>query len=85
MRELEYPVNAEYILSKKKRIRRELLENSADKSFVSVRVAILGGSTTSEVKDCLELFLLNEGLSPAFYESEYGRFYEEYQSVRLKD
>lgn len=77
MKELEYPVDADYILSKKKRIRRELRENSANKNFVSVRVAILGGSTTSEVKDCLELFLLNEGMNPAFYESEYGRFYEE--------
>ena len=77
MRELEYPIDADYRLSKKKRIRRELLENSANKSFVSVRVAILGGSTTSEVKDCLELFLLNEGMAPTFYESEYGRFYEE--------
>lgn len=77
MRELEYPVDANYILSKKKRIRRELRENNVKKNFVSVRVAILGGSTTSEVKDCLELFLLDEGMDPAFYESGYGRFYEE--------
>lgn len=77
MRELEYPVDADYILSKKKRIQRELREKSVNENPVSIRVAILGGSTTSEVKDCLEIFLLNEGLMPTFYESEYGRFYEE--------
>lgn len=77
MRELEYPIDVDYILSKKKRILRELRENNADKNIVSIKIAILGGSTTNEIKDCLELFLLSEGINPVFYESEYGRFYEE--------
>lgn len=85
MRELEYPLEADYILSKKKCIRRELIKNKK-KDFIPVKVAILGGSTTNEVKDCLELFLLNEGIEPSFYESDYGLFYEEavFENERLK-
>jgi len=41
------------------------------------KIAILGGSTTSELKDYLELFLLACGIRPTFYESNYNRYYEE--------
>ena len=40
-------------------------------------IAILGGSTTSEIKNVLELFLLNNGIKPDFYESEYNKYYED--------
>lgn len=40
-------------------------------------IAILGGSTTHDVKDVLELFLLNYGIKPVFYESEFGRYFED--------
>lgn len=77
MKELEYPIDSDYILSKKKSIKRKLLQEINDKKVIQIKIALLGGSTTSEIKDCLELFLLNEGIRPVFYESEYGRFYEE--------
>ena len=70
----EYPLDTEYILRKKKFIKRELLQKD---DFIEKRVAILGGSTTSEIKNILELFLLNEGIKPIFYESEYNKFYED--------
>lgn len=70
----EYPLQTEYILRKKKSIKRELLQKD---NFIEKRVAILGGSTTSEIKNILELFLLNEGIKPIFYESEYNKFYED--------
>ncbi|MEP6716834.1 MAG: HAD-IIIC family phosphatase [Terriglobia bacterium] len=41
------------------------------------RVAILGGSTTAELKSSLEIFLLHAGIKPQFYESEYGQFAED--------
>lgn len=71
---LEYPFDVDEILAKKKRIKRELLEKDR---FVDKNIAILGGSTTSEIKDILELFLLNYGIKPSFYESEYAQFYED--------
>ena len=75
MKELEYPFDAEYILSKKKKLRRQLLESGA--AFIDKKVAILGGSTTSDVKLILELFLLNYGIRPSFYESEYNQYYQD--------
>lgn len=44
---------------------------------IAKRVAILGGSTTHDIKLVLELFLLDAGIWPTFYESEYNRFYED--------
>jgi len=71
---INYPVDAHYLLRKKKSIRRDLLQSS---DFLDKRVAILGGSTTAEVKDMMELFLLQGGIRPVFYESEYNRYYED--------
>ena len=39
-----------------------------------VRLAILGGSTSNEVADLAELYLLDSGFAPVLYQSEYGRF-----------
>ncbi len=74
MKELEYPFDVEELMKHKKKIKKELLlkENLLDKN-----VAILGGSTTSEIKNMLEIFLLNYGIKPKFYESEYNQFYED--------
>jgi len=41
------------------------------------RIAILGGSTTSELVGMLELYLLNCGIQPEFHESEFGQYYED--------
>ena len=74
MEVLEYPFDTEYIIKNKKKIKKELLENE---NLLEKRIAILGGSTTSEVKNMLELFLLNYGIKPIFYESEYNMYYED--------
>ena len=76
MRELEYPFNAEWILKKKIKLRKSLLSDESIR-FMDRRIAILGGSTTGEIKDILELFLLNNGIRPSFYESEYNKYYED--------
>lgn len=72
---LDYPFDSEYIIAKKKRIRRELLESNSN--FIEKRIAILGGSTTNDIKLTLELFLLNYGIKPEFYESEYNQYYQD--------
>lgn len=85
MKQLEYPFHADEILSKKRKIKRELLESHMQ--FIEKKIAILGGSTTSEIKNILELFLLNQGIKPYFYESEYNQYYEEavFKNERLKE
>ena len=42
-----------------------------------IRIAVLGGSTSQEVVTLLELFLLQKGLSPVLWQSEYGSYYED--------
>lgn len=75
MRELEYPFDAKYITKKKKSLRRQLLED--DTKRIHKKIAILGGSTTNEIMLCLELFLLNQGIEPSFYESEYNMYWQD--------
>lgn len=72
--EIQYPLDAGYLLRKKKSIRRTLLQGG---DFLKKRIAVLGGSTTAEVKDLMELLLLRDRIQPVFYESEYNRYYEE--------
>ncbi|MBO4835918.1 MAG: HAD family hydrolase, partial [Lachnospiraceae bacterium] len=75
MKELEYPFDGDYILKKKKSIRRELLEDGTQR--IRKNIAILGGSTTANVAQILDLFLLNNGIEASFYESEYNKYYED--------
>ncbi|MEI8185757.1 MAG: HAD-IIIC family phosphatase [Chlorobiaceae bacterium] len=71
---INYPYDSHYLLRKKKAIRRDLLHQS---ELLDKRIAILGGSTTAEVKDMLEIFLLQDGIRPVFYESEYNQYFED--------
>lgn len=72
---LTYPFDVAMLRKKQKAIRRELLEQ--DVVLLEKRIAILGGSTTNMFRDFLELFLLDAGVKPVFYESEYAQYYEE--------
>lgn len=76
MKELEYPFDAESFLKKKKSLKKLLLSYDTAK-FIDKKIAILGGETTQNIKIILELFLLNYGIKPQFYESEYNQYYED--------
>lgn len=77
MRELEYPLDAELLIRKKKSIRRKLLSQEETDKFPLKKIAILGGYTTKNITLMLELFLLNQGIRSEFYESEYNRYFED--------
>ena len=48
------------------------------KTFEDIKkIAVLGGSTTHDIISALELFLLDQGIEPEFYESEYAQFYQD--------
>ena len=72
---LEYPFDPEYLLKKSKSIKRELLSDGSAR--LQKRIAVLGGSTTHDFVRMLELFLLNYGIAPVFYESEYDQYYQD--------
>ncbi|MBE5907680.1 MAG: HAD-IIIC family phosphatase [Lachnospiraceae bacterium] len=76
MKELNYPFDPDYILKKKKSLRRQMLADDSA-NYMDKKIAILGGQTTQDIKLMLELFLLNYGIRPAFYESEYNMYYED--------
>lgn len=72
---LSYPFDSSYILKKKRSIKKELLSENCDRT--KKRIAVLGGSTTNEIVNILELFLLNYGIEPEFYQSEYAQYWED--------
>ena len=71
----DYPLDTKNLLRKKRQIKRQLLENNSE--MIEKRIAVLGGSTTDEVVDQLELFLLNYGIKAQFYQSEFGMYMED--------
>ena len=73
---LDYPYDNELLLRKQKSLRRKLLARE-NIDYIEKRIAILGGSTTADIKNILEIFLLDSGIKPIFYESEYNKFYED--------
>ncbi|MBQ9413738.1 MAG: HAD family hydrolase [Clostridia bacterium] len=75
MTELQYPFDAAYILKKKKALKKALLQEPVART--PKKIAVLGGSTTSDLVKMLELFLLNAGIEPTFYESEYAQYFQD--------
>ena len=76
-----HSLDADSLLRSRKRLRRELrAENSQLRPLRPprpLRIAVLGGTTTNELVDLLELMLLADGFDPSFYQSEYNRFFED--------
>ena len=75
MKELEYPFDSSYIMKKSKSLKKALLSDGSDR--IHKKIAVLGGSTTHDIIRILELFLLNYGIEPEFYESEYGQYWQD--------
>ncbi|GAB0057780.1 hypothetical protein SIID45300_02112 [Candidatus Magnetaquicoccaceae bacterium FCR-1] len=71
---LDYPFDIKTILRKRKAICQDLLQQP---DLRNIRIALLGGSTTAEIRGILELFLLKSGFKPTFFESEYGKYFED--------
>lgn len=70
-----FPFDSIDLIENRKRLRRQLLADGS--SRIKKKIAILGGSTTNDIKNMLELFLLDNGIEPSFYQSEYNRFWQD--------
>ncbi len=75
MFELEYPFDSAYIMKKRKSIRKTLLSDGSTR--LKKNIAVLGGSTTNDIVTVMELFLLNMGIEPTFYQSEYAQYWQD--------
>ena len=71
---LSYPFDFDKIAVKKSKWTRELAKNEL---LQTKKIAILGGSTTNELKELLRLFGLSNGFYFEFWESDYNRWYED--------
>lgn len=60
--------------ARRKRLTKELRNQ---KDLINKKIAILGSSTTQEIRDYLDLFLLHKKIDAKFYEGEFGRYFEE--------
>lgn len=74
LKELCYPFDSAAIMQKRRKLLRQLTEQEGS---VRLRIAVLGGSTTSDIVKMLKLFLRNRGIVPEFYESEYAKYWED--------
>ncbi|MEA5050596.1 MAG: HAD-IIIC family phosphatase [Oscillospiraceae bacterium] len=71
---LEYPFDAAHILQNKRALKKELLKKEG---LLDKRIALLSGTTVGEIRNILELFLLDAGIRPEFFVGDYGRWYED--------
>lgn len=70
-----YPFDSAEILKKHRSLKKQLLADGSKR--IKKNIAVLGGSTTSNIVDVLELFLLDYGIEPTFYQSEYAQFWQD--------
>lgn len=75
LQNLDYPFDGEELIQKYRSIKRELLGKQGQ--FENRRIAILGGSTTDNVRKMLDLFLLKHGIRADFYESEFAQYWKD--------
>lgn len=72
---IDYPFDNEEILRNSKKIKKKLLGDGTAR--IHKKIAVLGGSTTHDIIRITELFLLDQGIEPEFYESEYSQYWQD--------
>ena len=75
MKELSFPFDSRSILRNKRELKKVLLSDGTKR--IKKNIAVLGGSTVDHIISMLRLFLLNTGIEPHFYKSEYNKYYED--------
>jgi FkbH-like protein len=76
MRELEYPFDSVSLMRNKKKLSKKL-KNDIVPGTQKIKIAVLGGSTTHDICDFLQMFLWNAGMDSEIYESEYNKYWED--------
>ena len=71
---MQEPFDAKMLIRKKNSLLAVLREKKLKTKF---RIAILGGSSTEDIKSFLEIFLLIKDIKADFYESSFNTYYEE--------
>ncbi len=76
---MDYPFDSAEFMKNRKKLSRALREKAASGGNPGMvkKIAVLGGYTTHDIVRSMEVFLLDSGIDPVFYESEYAKFYED--------
>ena len=69
---IRYPFDSTYIMANKRSLKKQLLQQE---NLLPKKIAIVSGSTIGDIKNILELFLLDFGIKPEFFVGEYARYY----------
>jgi FkbH-like protein len=69
-----WPVDGSHLARNARKLIRQLRAQPLERK---VRIGILGGSSSQEIALFLEVLLLERGFDPQFWQSEYGRFWED--------
>ncbi len=75
MKSLAYPFDGKELFENKRSIRRALVADGSKR--MTKKIAVLGGSTTNDFCKMMEIFLLDAGIAPTFYQSEYGQYWQD--------
>lgn len=75
MKELLYPFDNSLLIKTKKKLKRALMSDGSVR--IKKKIAVLGGSTTSDIIAMLDVFLLEQGIEAEFYESEYAQYWQD--------
>ncbi len=72
---LEYPFDVAQLYRYKRRLKKELEQQLSQP--IEIKIAILGGSTTHNIVEMLNLFLLKNNIKADFYQSEYAQYWQD--------
>lgn len=72
---ISYPFDPAELLKRKRKLKKALIADGTAR--IKKKIAVLGGSTTNDIVDITELFLLEQGIEPTFYQSEYARYWQD--------
>lgn len=72
---LEYPFDVTQIYRYKRRLKKELEQQLNNP--IQIKIAVLGGSTTHNIVEMLNLFLLKNNIKADFYQSEYAQYWQD--------
>ena len=72
---ISYPFDGQELMKRRRSIKRKLKEDGTAR--LPKKIAVLGGSTTHDIIEMMDLFLLDQGIEAEFYESEYNRFFQD--------
>lgn len=75
MKELQYPFEQGQLFKNRRALKKCLTADGSKR--IKKKIAVLAGSTVDHIISMLELFLLDNGIEPEFYKSEYGKYFED--------